>query len=161
MNYCSDCGRRMPNSNAVLCHECRQRRRALGDRSPFEAPYGLTKRNFLLLYSKGMRMCRTAAVFGYLSAASTMIIMFLKIFPYSYYMMIDAFFCLIFTMFIHIVKSRAAAIIFLLYCGGNIAFMVLTGGVFIGYLSVVAAVFGVIGTFHCAIEWRDYLAIWD
>lgn len=161
MNYCSDCGRRMPNSNAVLCPECRQRRRALGDKTPFEAPYGLSKRDFLLYYSKGMRMCRIAAAFGYLSVAATIIIMFLKIFPYSYYMMIDAFFCLVFTMFIHILKSRAAAVIYLLYCGGSIAYMILTDGVFFGYLSVVAAVFGVIGTFHCAIEWRDYLSLYE
>ncbi len=124
---------------------------------PADAPYGLTRRDFMLKYAKGTRLCRIAAGFGYLSVFFTLTLTFISRSMLALFNFIDIFLYLTLILFIHIGKSRAAAVLLLIYSIFSAVYVYLTKGTVSGLLTIPTGILAVIGTVRCAKEWKDYI----
>ncbi len=171
MPYCKNCGKAVPEGSGTLCADCAA---ALGKDSvpsgteitkkmnraakptPADAPAGLTRRAFRKNFSTGARNCVAAAILGYFSAAVTLIIALTGLLDGSIYMLADVAIVLTLSLLIHLLNSRIASILFLLYGVYNVAYFLVTTGRFSGYLIVIAGILAIIGAFKSAHEWREY-----
>ncbi len=173
MPYCSSCGKEIPQGSGALCSDCTaalangsipskeeitNRMNRSGKPIPADAPAGLDRSAFRKKYSVGARSCTAAAIMGYFSAGVTLILMFFNFMGVGAYLLIDIALILIPCLLVHILNSRIAAIVLLVYGLYNILFFLFTQGTFSGYLIVIAGVLAVTGAFTSAKEWREYQA---
>jgi hypothetical protein len=171
MPYCSNCGKELPTDASGLCADCAQAANSApltaaqitkkmnhGRPMPADAPAGLSRRAFNKTYSEGARSCTGAAVIGYISAGTTLLIAFTGFLDGSAYMLIDVAIILTFTLLVHLLKSRIASIGLLGYGLFNFIGYLVDTGELRGWLLVAAGIVAVIGAFKCAKEWRQYLA---
>ena len=173
MPYCKNCGAELPEGAGTLCANCAAEKGVNAPLSgeeitkkmnrsakpvPADAPAGLDRRAFLKTYSLGARSCVAAAIFGYISTAITLLISFTGYLEGNLLTLIDAAILLTLSLLVHSIKSRIAAILFLLYGTYNLVFFLISSGEFRGWLIVLAGVAAVYGAFQCAREWREYQA---
>lgn len=166
MTYCEICGKKLNHSLGKRCKDCRHGeggRQRGGDDSlrgypGGDIPIGLSMQEFRRSYSKGARLCNTAAVFGYASAALMLGIFFFWFRDFSAVAVVDVTFVLLLTLLAHLTKNRAAALIYLAYCVLNAVIYLLTEGRFVAMLPLIGAILAVAGTFWYDREWRAYQA---
>ena len=161
MKYCENCGKKLNHSNDDLCPDCRRKvgRRpgsSMRKLSVADTPIGLTKQEFLTYYSKGARLCGTAAILGYLSAIAMLAIVVYFYRDSSAIVFVDVSFLLLLGLLLHITKKRAVAFLYLAFCVLNAVIYLVTEGRFIAALPIISAILGVIGAFWYDREWRAY-----
>lgn len=167
MAYCSSCGSPLPDGNARFCTACGAKvassppanRRMRRESAPVfvEAPPGLDKRSFFKLYSPGAKKCVGAGVLGYICAGITAVVALSGIVPsIDVSALLDTGITLTLSLLVHLLKSRIAATLLLVYALGSIIIMLIASGVFSGWLVALAAMWGMNGTFAAAKEWQMY-----
>lgn len=177
MRYCSNCGSPIPETNARHCPNCGQsvspeQRTAnqtaaqsfdpaaqIKKGSAEHAPMGLDQATFLKKYSQGRKLCIAAAVLGYISAGTTFLLSFTDIVAFvNLYSLIDVILLVVLSLLIHLLRSRIASILLLIYSVISVLIVVIGYGQFGGWLVVVAGVLAVSGSFQSAKELKAYLA---
>ena len=171
MPYCPNCGKELPPDSGNLCADCAltvnsapltsaeiTKKMNRGKPNPANAPAGLDRRAFNKSYSEGARSCTGAAIVGYISAGTTLLIALSGMLDGSILMLVDVAIVLTFTLLVHLLKSRIGAIGLLAYGLFNFIGYLVDSGELRGWLIVVAGVVAVIGAFKCAKEWREYQA---
>lgn len=180
MHYCINCGSKLPESNPNFCSNCGFNLSSdtedvtaafesgtitfdpaslMKKRSPEFAPAGLNKATFFKRYSRGRQKCLTAAILCYISAGATTTAITSKFVEFINYMAyFDVIFIIALSLLIHILCSRIASVILLIYTLSNMLFIVITLGRFGGWWGVIAGVLAVIGSFQCVKEWKTYQA---
>ncbi len=171
MPYCSNCGKELPPDSGSLCADCAlsansapltsaeiTKKMNHGKPNPADAPAGLNRRAFNKSYSEGARSCTGAAIVGYISAGTTLLIAFSGLLDGSILMLVDVAIVLTFTLLVHLLKSRIGAIGLFAYGMFNFIGYLVDTGELRGWLIVVAGIVAIIGAFKCAKEWREYKA---
>ena len=176
MRFCTNCGNPLPEDAKKFCPNCGTEVQSgttelalyvspetSGTKTkkkkptPAEAPNGLSKAAFLKTYSVGRRNCIAAAIVGYICAGATTIVALTNLIEYiGVYALLDAMILLTLSLLVHLLRSRIAAVLLLIYAIYNVGAMLFQTGEFSGWLALVAGVTAVIGTFQCAKEWKEY-----
>lgn len=167
MAYCTNCGSPLPDGNARFCTACGAEQKAPASSpgkarssskpSPLDAPPGLDKRTFFKLYSPGAKTCVGAGVLGYICAGITAIVAVTGIVSgFNITALLDAGITLALSLLIHLLKSRVASILLLVYAVSSIIIVLVSAGMFSGWLVAIAAVMGIAGSFAAAKEWKEY-----
>ncbi|MPM08758.1 hypothetical protein SDC9_55074 [bioreactor metagenome] len=170
MAFCSNCGAPMPEGQSRFCPACgaaqtqqtstpaAQQKARRGSAPVFvEAPLGLTKSEFFKSYSPGAKKCVGAGVLGYICAGITAAIAVSGIVAsIGITALLDAGITLVLSLLIHLLKSRVAATLLLVYALVSIIIMLVTTGQFSGWLIALAAIWGMNGSFAANKEWQMY-----
>ena len=168
MAFCSNCGSSLPEEGMRFCPACgaaqtppsaaavKQTRR--GSAPAFvQAPPGLTKSEFYKSYSPGAKKCVGAGILGYICAGITAAIAVSGIVgSIGIAALLDAGIALVLSLLIHLLKSRVAATLLLVYAVVSIIITLATTGQFSGWLIALAAIWGINGTFAANKEWQAY-----
>ena len=121
----------------------------------YSAPLGLDRKTFLKKYSLGNKECTAAAIIGYITAGITAIIALTGINDYfNVYSLIDVAIVLTLCLLIHLLRSRVASIILLVYAIASMMTMVVNTGTFGGWMGLIAGISAVVGSFQCVKEWK-------
>ena len=177
MKHCTNCGAPIPESNPRFCPNCGQmlapENGAAYQSTPQvidpgaqikkgtaeHAPLGLDQATFLKKYSQGRKLCVAAAILGYISAGTTFVLSFADILEFvNIYSLVDVILLVILSLLIHLLRSRIASILLLVYALASIAIMLFNYGMLGGWLVVIAGVLAISGSFQCVKEWKAYLA---
>ncbi len=178
MDFCRNCGSQLPDGDTRFCPDCgapipepapaqpsgtaapnaHTKRGRAAKPTPADAPAGLDKKTFFSVYSAGRRNCIAAAIIGYVSAGATALFACTGLLGMNVFSLIDAAIALTLSLLIHMLRSRAAAILLLIYGAYNVIYSLVTTGSIGGWLIALAGVMAVIGAFACAKEWKAYLA---
>ena len=167
MAYCFRCGSPLPDENSRFCTACgaeqkpsqTSAKQAQRGSAPvfIEAPPGLDKRTFFKLYSPGAKKCFGAGVLGYVCAGITAVLALSSIVPeVGIYALLDAAITLVLSLLVHLLKSRVAATLLFAYAIVSMLIMLISNGMFSGWLVALAGVWGMIGSFAAAKEWQMY-----
>ena len=167
MAYCSSCGSPLPDGNARFCTACgaeqtlpppAAKRMRRGSSPTFvDAPPGLDKRSFFKLYSPGAKKCVGAGILGYICAGITAVVAITGIVSsFGITALLDAGITLTLSLLVHLLKSRVAATLLLVYALCSIVVVLVTSGMFSGWLVALAAIWGMNGSFAAAKEWQMY-----
>ena len=125
----------------------------------YSAPLGLDRKTFFKKYSLGNKECTAAAIIGYISAGFTAIIALTGITDYfNIYSLIDVAIVVALCLLIHLLRSRVASIILLVYALASMLTMVVNTGTFGGWMGLLAGISAVVGSFQCVKEWKTYQA---
>lgn len=125
----------------------------------YSAPLGLDRKTFLKKYSLGNKECTAAAILGYISAGITTIIALTGISDYfNIYSLVDVAIVLTLSLLIHLLRSRVASIILLVYAIASTMTMLVNTGTFGGWMGLLAGISAVVGSFQCVKEWKAYQA---
>lgn len=125
----------------------------------YSAPLGLDKKTFLKKYSLGSKECKAAAIVGYISAGFTAIIALTGMSDYfNIYSLIDVAIVVTLCLLVHLLRSRVASIILLVYALISMVTMVVNTGTFGGWMGLIAGISAVVGSFQCVKEWKAYQA---
>ena len=180
MSHCPNCGAPMQGENQKLCPNCgfqfataapvsapvqpaasqsfdpgEQMKKGMS----YSAPLGLDKKTFLKKYSLGRKECAAAAIMGYVTAGITTILAFTGYNSYfSIYSLLDVAIVLVLSLLIHLLRSRIASILLLVYALASMISMLVNSGVFGGWLVLAAGISAVVGSFQCVKEWKTYQA---
>ena len=180
MHYCINCGSKLPESNPKFCSNCGFNLSSesgqttttpppapvafdpaaqMKKRSPDFAPAGLDKATFMKRYSLGRQKCLSAAILGYASAGITAVVALTNLLDYiNIYSYIDVAILLVLSLLVHLLRSRVASIILLVYALCSVVIMVIDYGQLSGWWGLMAGVLAVIGSFQCVKEWKTYQA---
>ncbi len=170
MAFCSNCGAPIPEGQSRFCPACgaaqtQQASTPTGNQKTrrgsgpvfVEAPLGLTKSEFFKSYSPGAKKCVGAGVLGYICAGITALAAVSGILPtIGIAALVDAGITLALSLLIHLLKSRVAAILLLVYAVVSIIIMLASTGQFSGWLIALAAIWGIMGSFAANKEWQMY-----
>lgn len=180
MSHCPNCGAPLQGENQKLCPNCgfqftpvvpvsapvqpaatqsfdpgEQMKKGMS----YSAPLGLDKKTFLKKYSLGRKECVAAAILGYVTAGITAILAFNGYNSYfSIYSLLDVAIVLVLSLLIHLLQSRIAAVLLLVYALVSMISMLVDSGVFAGWLVLAAGISAVVGSFQCVKEWKTYQA---
>lgn len=124
----------------------------------YSAPLGLDKKTFLKNYSLGRKECVAAAVLGYVTSGATAILSFVGFRNFSLYSLIDVAIVLTLCLLVHLLRSRIASILLLVYALASMVSMFVNSGVYGGWLVLAAGISAVVGSFQCVKEWKTYQA---
>lgn len=180
MRYCTVCGAPLSDTNTKFCPNCGKDLQAasapaaapsqsapapispaaqMKKRSPELAPEGLDKATFFKRYSRGRQNCVAAAILCYISAGITAVVALTNFIEFiNIYAFIDVFVLLVLGLLIHLLRSRVASILLLVYALYNVVTMVISVGEFAGWWLLIAGVLAVVGSFQCVKEWNAYQA---
>ena len=170
MAFCSNCGAPIPEGQSRFCPSCgaaqaqptsspvvNQKTRRGSAPVFVEAPLGLAKSEFYKSYSPGAKKCVGAGILGYICAGITAAIAVSGILPsIGITALLDAGITLVLSLLIHLLKSRVAATLLLVYAVASIIIMLATTGQFSGWLIALAAIWGMNGAFAANKEWQMY-----
>lgn len=167
MRFCSNCGNPLPDDAKNFCPHCGfslsaampthqpEKRR----KTPVDAPGGLDKATFLKTYSSGRRLCIAAAIIGYVCTGMTILAVLTAVVSFiNTYALLDAMILLTLSLLVHLLRSRIAACLLLVYALFNVVFMTIQAGTLSGWFGLVAGILAVVGAFRCSKEWKDYRA---
>ena len=180
MNLCPKCGVPLQPENQKFCPNCGAQLPAAQDAAgtpakpaapsfdpgeqmkkgmAYSAPLGLDKKTFLKKYSLGYKDCLAAAIIGYISAGITAIAALTNLVDFiNVYAFVDVAILLTLSLLVHLLRSRVASIILLVYALCNVALMVINTGKFAGWWGILAGILAVVGSFQCVKEWKTYQA---
>lgn len=79
----------------------------------------------------------------------------------NYFIIIDVALILGFSLGVHIGKSRACAVLLLIYAIINLIISLITTGQITGWWLIIVGVCGIMGTFNFYKDYRNYLATFD
>ncbi len=180
MSHCPNCGDPIQGENHKFCPNCGFQLAAAAPLSApvqpaatpvfdpgeqmkkgmaYSAPLGLDKKTFLKKYSLGYKDCLAAAIIGYISAGITAAVALTNIVDFmNAYALIDVAILVTLSLLIHLVRSRVASIILLVYALYNVVLMVINTGKFAGWWGLLAGILAVVGSFQCVKEWTTYQA---
>ena len=180
MRHCPNCGIPLQEENSKFCPNCgfqfsaspvpavapaqpasvsfdpgEQMKKGMS----YSAPLGLDRKTFLKKYSLGNKECTAAAILGYISAGITTIIALTGISDYfNIYSLVDVAIVLTLSLLIHLLRSRVASIILLVYAIASTMTMLVNTGTFGGWMGLLAGISAVVGSFQCVKEWKTYQA---
>ena len=185
MSYCPKCGTSLQEENLTFCPNCGVRLPSAQDDAgtsasahaqptvtpgfdpgeqmkkgmAYSAPLWLDKKTFLKKYSLGRKECVAAAIMGYITAGITSILAFTGVNDYfNIYSLIDVAIVLTLCILVHLLRSRIASILLLVYALASMISMLVNSGVFGGWLVLAAGISAVVGSFQCVKEWKTYQA---
>jgi len=180
MRHCPTCGIPLEEETAKFCPNCGVDLSAFSSQASapaqpapaaydpaehmkkgmaYSAPLGLNCKTFFKKYSLGKKECVAAAILGYICAGTTAIFALTNISEYfNLYSLVDVAIMLTLSLLIHLLRSRVASVILLVYAVASMLVMVINTGVFGGWLGVAAGVSAVVGSFQCVKEWKTYQA---
>ena len=179
MSHCPNCGVPLQPENQKFCPNCGAQLPAAQDAAgtpakpaapsfdpgeqmkkgmAYSAPLGLDKKTFLKKYSLGRKECVAAAVMGYVTSGATAILSGVGFRNFSLYSLIDVAIVLTLCLFVHLLRSRVASILLLVYALASMISMLVNSGVFGGWLVLAAGISAVVGSFQCVKEWKTYQA---
>ena len=177
MKHCTNCGAPIPESNSRFCPNCgrtlspeywtanQPAPQAFDPAAQMKkgsaelAPLGLDQATFLKKYSQGRKLCITAAILGYVSAGITFLLSFTDILDFvNLYSLVDVILLVILSLLIHLLRSRIASVILLVYSLVSVLIMMINYGQFGGYLVIIAGILAVTGSFQSRKELKAYLA---
>ena len=179
MSHCPNCGVPLQPENQKFCPNCGAQLPAAQDAAgtpatpvapafdpgeqmkkgmAYSAPLGLDKKTFLKKYSLGRKECAAAAIAGYVTAGITTILSFINYGDFSIYSLIDVAIVLTLCLLIHLLQSRIASVLLLVYALASMISMLVNSGVFGGWLVLAAGISAVVGSFQCVKEWKTYQA---
>ncbi|HWP22525.1 MAG TPA: zinc ribbon domain-containing protein [Candidatus Cryosericum sp.] len=170
MAFCSNCGAPIPEGQSRFCPTCGAaqtqpaaspvvNQKTRGGSAPVfvQAPAGLNKSEFYKSYSPGAKKCVGAGILGYICAGITAGIAVSGIVEtIGITALLDAGITLTLSLLIHLLKSRVAATLLLVYAVVSIIIMLATTGQFSGWLIALAAIWGMNGAFAANKEWQMY-----
>lgn len=116
----------------------------------------ITKREFSVKYAsrRDRRNVRAAAIVTYICAALNLLICFIL---KDYFMLLDVVLVVGLGLGVHLAKSRACAVVLLVYaCISGIMASISTGQLS-GWLLILAGVWAVIGTFNLHKDYQAFL----
>ena len=180
MSHCPNCGVPLQPENQKFCPNCGAQLPAAQDAAgtpatpvapafdpgeqmkkgmAYSAPLGLDKKMFLKKYSLGRKECAAAAIMGYITAGITAVLALTGINEYfSILSLIDVVIVLTLSLLVHLLRSRIASILLLVYALISVITSLVNYGVFSGWLVLAAGISAVVGSFQCVKEWKTYQA---
>ena len=180
MSHCPNCGVPLQPENQKFCPNCGAQLPAAQDAAgtpatpvapafdpgeqmkkgmAYSAPLGLDKKTFLKKYSLGRKECAAAAIMGYITAGITAVLALTGINEYfSILSLIDVVIVLTLSLLVHLLRSRIASILLLVYALASVITALVDTGVFSGWLILAAGISAVVGSFQCVKEWKTYQA---
>ena len=120
----------------------------------------LSKNQFYMVHAnkRDKGNIRAAAILGYICAAATLL---LGLLMQNYFIIIDVALILGFSLGVHIGKSRACAVLLLIYAIISLIISLITTGQITGWWLIIVGVCGIMGTFNFYKDYRNYLATFD
>lgn len=180
MSHCPNCGVPLQPENQKFCPNCGTQLPAALDAAgtpakpaapsfdpgeqmkkgmAYSAPLGLDKKTFLKKYSQGRKECVAAAIMGYITAGITTVLAFAGISEYfNILSLLDVIIVLTLSLLVHLLRSRIASILLLVYALISVITSLVNYGVFSGWLVLAAGISAVVGSFQCVKEWKTYQA---
>ena len=180
MSHCPNCGVPLQPENQKFCPNCGAQLPAAQDAAgtpatpvvptfdpgekmkkgmAYSAPLGLDKKTFLKKYSVGRKECAAAAIMGYITAGITTVLAFAGISEYfNILSLLDVIIVLTLSLLVHLLRSRIASILLLVYALISVITSLVNYGVFSGWLVLAAGISAVVGSFQCVKEWKTYQA---
>lgn len=97
---------------------------------------------------------RAAAILGYICAGATLL---LGLLVQNYFVIIDVVLILGLSLGVHIAKSRACAVLLLIYAIINLVISLLATGRITGWWMIIVGICGIMGTFNFYKDYQKYL----